>query len=218
MKIEEKQLLFEKKQLQADSDGILPILNNKNVRNLNGSLFEEGARTNSFIFNKEVTSFLGAQSYLGAGGYVKSAFIGRYCSIGHRVTLGAGYHDTTGLSTHPSICRTKEILTFVGNDVWIGDGAVILPGVVIGTGAIIGANSVVTKDVESYSVVGGAPAKLIKYRFEKSVAQKVLLSKWWEYDSSFLSTLKTLPLLEQIEKVNEKQSSYFQFKTCKYQD
>lgn len=70
----------------------------------------------------------------------------------------------------------------IGNDVWIGANAVIMPGITIGDGAIIGAGAVVTKDVDAYSVVGGVPARHIKYRFSKDVIEKLLKIKWWDWD------------------------------------
>jgi virginiamycin A acetyltransferase len=71
--------------------------------------------------------------------------------------------------------------TVVGNDVWIGMNAVIMPGVKIGDGAIIGANSVVTKNVEPYTVVGGNPATIIKKRFDEQTIDTLLNIKWWDW-------------------------------------
>lgn len=70
----------------------------------------------------------------------------------------------------------------IGNDVWIGANAVIMPGVKIGDGAIVGANAVVTKDVDSYAVVGGVPARVIKYRFSKDRIAALEEIKWWNWD------------------------------------
>lgn len=81
----------------------------------------------------------------------------------------------------------------IGNDVWIGKESVIMPGVKIGDGAIIGAYSVVTKDVEPYSVVGGNPAKLIKKRFDDELIEILLKVKWWDFGPEKL--VEFLPLL-----------------------
>ena len=69
----------------------------------------------------------------------------------------------------------------IGNDVWIGANVIILPGVNIGHGAVIAAGAVVTKDVEPYAIVGGVPAKLIKYRFNAEERQKLLSIAWWNW-------------------------------------
>lgn len=70
----------------------------------------------------------------------------------------------------------------IGNDVWIGANAIILPGVKIGDGAVIAAGAVVTKDVEPYAIVGGVPAKIIKYRFGEEERKKFLQIKWWDWE------------------------------------
>lgn len=70
----------------------------------------------------------------------------------------------------------------IGNDVWIDMNAIVMRGVKIGDGAVIAAGAVVTKDVAPYSIVGGNPAKLIKYRFTEEVIGKLLEIKWWDWD------------------------------------
>lgn len=70
----------------------------------------------------------------------------------------------------------------VGNDVWIGYNATIMPGVQIGDGAIIASNAVVTKDVLPYSIVGGNPTKLIRYRFDEETIAMLQTLKWWDWD------------------------------------
>lgn len=70
----------------------------------------------------------------------------------------------------------------IGNDVWIGTNAIILSGVTIGHGAIIAAGAVVTKDVPSYAIVGGNPAKIIKFRFNEAKIKELIEIKWWDWD------------------------------------
>lgn len=76
--------------------------------------------------------------------------------------------------------------TLIGHDVWIGANAIILRGVKVGNGAIVGAGAVVTKDVEPYAIVGGIPARVIRYRFEKAVIQKLEELQWWQYGPDIL--------------------------------
>lgn len=75
----------------------------------------------------------------------------------------------------------------IGNDVWIGEAVFINDGVKIGTGAVIGAHSVVNKDVPPYAIVAGAPAKILRYRFDHDVIEKLLESKWWEWSENRIS-------------------------------
>ena len=164
--------------------------------------------------------FIGACSYMNDSGCVRSGvFIGRYCSIGRRVTLGAGSHFMLGLSTSPAVragsaspytreeflllggTARKSPYTIIGSDAWIGDGVVVVPGVTIGVGAVVGANSVVTKDVPSYAVVGGIPARLIKYRFPEELIPKLLATEWWEYSVEQLQGLPTGNVFEFIDVV-----------------
>ena len=70
--------------------------------------------------------------------------------------------------------------TFIGNDVWIGADVKIKSGITIGNGAVIGAGAVVTKNIPDFAVVGGVPAKIIKYRFDDETISKLLDSNWWE--------------------------------------
>ena len=77
--------------------------------------------------------------------------------------------------------------TTIGNDVWIGSNAIIIAGVKIGNGAIIGAGAVVTKDVPDYAVVGGVPARIIKYRFDPETINKLQQIQWWNWDDQLIA-------------------------------
>jgi phosphonate metabolism protein (transferase hexapeptide repeat family) len=75
----------------------------------------------------------------------------------------------------------------IGHDTWIGHGAVIMPGVRIGHGAVVGSNSVVTKDVPDYAIVAGVPAKLIRQRFSRTLAEALEATAWWDWDHDTLT-------------------------------
>lgn len=140
---------------------------------------------------------IGYGSYIGDNSRV-IAKIGRYCSIASCVETALGTHPTKDwVSTHPAFFslnspsgikyskkqrfNEKTEQTEIGNDVWIGYRAVILGGVKIGDGAVVAAGAVVTKDVPPYAVVGGVPAKVIRYRFSEEEINKLLKIKWWNF-------------------------------------
>ena len=122
--------------------------------------------------------------------------IGKFCQIatGVRFIMNGSNHAMSGLSTYPfkvfgGEWSSKDPMhvvskgdTIIGNDVWIDNGATIMQGVKIGDGAIIGTNSLVTKDVEPYTIVGGNPAKEIRKRFDDETIQLLLAVKWWDWD------------------------------------
>lgn len=134
--------------------------------------------------------------------------IGNFCSIAGnvRIYLG-GNHRTDWISTYPFGHIHKGTFNafdgkghpssggdvIIGNDVWISDNVTIMSGVTIGDGAVIACNSHVVKDVEPYSLVGGNPAKLIKYRFTEEQIKKLLEIKWWNWDDAKIN--KYVPLL-----------------------
>jgi chloramphenicol O-acetyltransferase type B len=159
---------------------------------------------------------IGAYSYA-VTGYLFAVEIGRYCSFGEDVQIGRQDHPLNWLSTSPfTYMNNHNILssaknfedecvsanpnfgqaatnlkkTKIEHDVWIGHGAFIKPGVTIGTGAIIAAQSVVVKDVAPYSIMGGNPAKHIKYRFSEELIQIMLDSKWWNLTPKELTKLQ----------------------------
>lgn len=138
---------------------------------------------------------MGAHSYLRSESRILSvSSIGRYCSIGRDVTLGEPprNHPVEWVSTSLSVSHRYETplsLTEIGNDVWIGHCAVVMAGVKVGHGAIIARNAVVTKDVEPYQIVGGNPARAIRYRFSEPTRAALLASQWWELEHEALRHL-----------------------------
>lgn len=121
--------------------------------------------------------------------------IGKFCQIATNVRfiMNGGNHALIGFSTFPFSAFGGEWSTvpltpafkgdtIIGNDVWIGNSATIMPGIHVGDGAIIASNAVVTKNVEPYSIVGGNPAKLIRYRFDEKTIQALIKLQWWNWD------------------------------------
>lgn len=144
---------------------------------------------------------LGDAAYIANGSTIANTAIGKFCSIGPGVRSGLGVHPTHFVSTHPIFYSPKKQAgrTFadkeyfkenrpvnIAHDVWIGANAIIADGITIGTGAIIGAGAVVTKDVAPYAIVGGVPARLIRYRFSPDEIDRLLASRWWERDWEWL--------------------------------
>lgn len=166
--------------------------------------------------------FLGKYSYIGECSSL-NARIGRFCSIGPNVKIIGGNHPITYLSTSPVFFSTAkqcgktfvncekyseiETITFegkkygaiIGNDVWIGDSVIIKAGISIGNGAVIAMGAVVTKDVPPYAIVGGVPARIIKYRFDEKTIERIDKLCWWNWEESkllsmteFVSDIKTV--------------------------
>lgn len=145
---------------------------------------------------------MGQGSYIGTECHI-TAHIGRYCSIASRVVTVRGSHPTKDwVSTHPAFFSTQKQcgMTFVmedkftehrppiniGNDVWIGDSAVLMDDIYIGDGAVIAAGAVVTRDVVPYSIVAGVPAREIGKRFPQDIIDKLLKLQWWNKSEEWL--------------------------------
>ncbi|WP_156180383.1 CatB-related O-acetyltransferase [Rufibacter radiotolerans] len=172
---------------------------------------------------------LGAFSYM-VSGFICGTKIGRYCSFGENIQIGRQSHPLNWISTSPFLylnnsmivpfnedlkeVTTQEIQylpvpptslqrTVIGNDVWIGHGAMVLPGVTIGDGAIIAAGSVVTKDVPPYAIVGGNPASFIKFRLPFELISEIQKTEWWNYSPKVLNTFPIWSPTQFIEEFNK---------------
>lgn len=153
-------------------------------------------------------SKIGRFTYFAGRTRVTRAKIGAFCSIGPDCQLGGfGMHPTDWVSTHPAFYSTlsqanynfvkkdyyQELMEVViGNDVWIGARVCILDGCKIGDGAIVAIGSIVTKDVPPYAIVGGIPAKLIRYRFSDDVIIEIQETNWWNWTLEKISKKSNL--------------------------
>ena len=145
---------------------------------------------------------LGLYSYIANNTSLKNVEIGNFCSIGPNVKNHLGNHPTqVFVSTHPAFYSpnsptgafVKELYfeefgkdVSIGNDVWIGAESLLMDGVNIGNGAVVATRSVVTKDVPPYAIVGGVPAKFIRYRFDEETISLLEQSQWWDRDLEWI--------------------------------
>lgn len=154
-------------------------------------------------FARAHRGYIGDYTYINSGDIYDGVYIGKYCSLSTNLSLGAGQHYLNHLSTFPVTLRvtgdgsSEDIFpphkdTHIGNDVWIGNGVTIIQGVTVGDGAVIAAGAVVTKDVPPYAIVGGVPAKVIRYRFAPGVVQELLKLRWWDRDETWIAAHREL--------------------------
>ena len=170
---------------------------------LRDNVFEPPCRVESLADFKSPLSF---GAFTNANGEVQegiifAAKVGRYCSIARHAKIGLMQHPSTWIGMSSRFYNSAELgwrdfvgkevsvmpflrqkMIEIGNDVWIGNGASIMPGIKVGDGAIVAAGAVVTRDVPAYAIVGGVPARIIKYRFDEDTIKRLLDLQWWRYD------------------------------------
>lgn len=170
---------------------------------------------------------IGAFSMVHGPGECVGVSIGRYCSIAPDAVLGANEHTMHWLSTcslleNPDLHKWSTLSDLfgdralaakgrpymesirpitIGHDVWIGQGAFIKGGITVGDGAVVAAGAVVVKDVPSYSVVGGNPARVIRYRFSDDVIERLLALRWWEYSIYDLMQFEFIDVEKAIQQI-----------------
>lgn len=150
-----------------------------------------------------VESTFGDYSYAAGDVSIIYSDVGKFCSIASHVRLNPGNHPMDRVMQHHATYRLAQYglgdqddeaffnwrradKVTVGNDVWIGHGAILLPGVTVGLGAVVGAGAVVTKNVEPYTIVVGVPAKPLRMRFPPDVAAAITATAWWDWPRELL--------------------------------
>ena len=195
------------------------------IASLNKKYFKQIlVRKSSLFWNTE----LAFKSQVSLFSWLSNSYLDQYSSVGRVITLinakigdffsfswnfgiGATAHKCDSLSLHAfpyvkdfAISDKSErikIETIVGHDVWIGAGAIIMPGVKVGNGAVVGAGAIVTKDIEPYSVVIGAPVKFKNYRFSAEKINEIQELEWWNWSSDKLKKNLTL-FKSQVNEMN----------------
>jgi phosphonate metabolism protein (transferase hexapeptide repeat family) len=151
---------------------------------------------------------LGDYSYVERGAEAIYTTIGKFCAVASNTRLNALNHPIDRVTQHKISYRPNEYFVgakidklfrerrqkarvIIGHDVWIGHGAVVMPGISIGHGAVVAAGAVVTRDVEPYAIVAGVPARRIKWRFSKSIRERITALAWWDWEHDRLAAAVT---------------------------
>lgn len=156
-----------------------------------GRYCEVGART------KVAESSFGDYSYVVNDSDIIYTTVGKFCSIAAHTRINPGNHPLERVALSHFTYRSsayglgqddaaffdwrRSFRCVMGNDVWIGHGAVVLPGISIGTGAAIGAGTIVTKDVPAFAIVVGNPGRILRYRFAPEIIASLLRIAWWDW-------------------------------------
>jgi phosphonate metabolism protein (transferase hexapeptide repeat family) len=183
----------------AARDGSPRVHGSARLRNATLGRFTEIAERVQFR-----DSVLGDYSYVERHAEVIYTGIGKFCAIASGCRINALEHPIARVAQHKITYRPNEYFTgarldktfrdrrrnkrvVIGNDVWMGHGAVVLPGIAIGHGAVVGAGAVVTKDVAPYAIVAGVPARFLRWRFAPKIGERIVALAWWDWDHDRLA-------------------------------
>jgi acetyltransferase-like isoleucine patch superfamily enzyme len=197
------------------------IVKNSKIHN-NIKINEKSKITNSILKGHNTigmecqisNSTIGQFSYLSDNCKLNNASVGNFCSIGPNLLVGLGTHPLTRVSTSPLFYSTNNMLnltlvksntfkeykkTTIGHDVWIGANVIIKDGINIGNGSVIGAGSIVTKDVQKYAIIGGAPAKTIRFRHNEEIIKNLEKLNWYHKDIEYIKNNIDIFQIENLE-------------------
>jgi virginiamycin A acetyltransferase len=163
---------------------------------------------------------VGRATTIGVNCYLHGPFaIGKYCQLGPGVAIYGCDHGMSYITTYLNRqlyagrlkAHTHSATVLVGNDVWIGHGAVLLRGVAVGNGAVIGAGSIVNRDVPSYSIVAGNPARIVRKRFAPDLIELLEELAWWDAPSGQLSNIEELFHIDLVQEPERGQKMLREF-------
>lgn len=186
------------------------------------SNFTKNTRLGHFV--RLSSSQIGKYTRINSGCSLLNTTVGNFSSLAGNVQIGAGRHplhfastsqlfyNENSLNNHwaKPIKFTQNLPINIGNDVWIGVHTLVMGGVTIGDGAVIGSRSVVTKDIPPYSIAVGVPAKVIKYRFDQDIIERLLEIQWWNFSDDQIT--EHIEFFRDPELNLEKLNSYFPIK------